>query len=119
MLRFDTAIVFSSFLKSNLAVSLRIITCVSEVLLFSGFIIVLIFIYSIDRCQYSIDFYNCVGLIMLLCTFLVFFLIDTKNKQFALFHLISFLNYYTFLLPQELLVIFKIYIFSRTFVFKI
>ena len=47
---------------------------------------------------------------MLLYPFLVFFLIDTTNKQFVWFHLINFLNYYLPLLVQELLVIFTAFV---------
>ena len=56
--------------------------------------------------QYSIHLYICIDLTMLLYTFLLI-LIDTKNKQFVLFHLINFLSYCRLLLVQELLVIFE------------
>ena len=59
--------------------------------------------------QYSIHLYICIDLTMLLYTFL-FILIDTKNKQFVLFHLINFLSYCRLLLVQELLVIFEAFV---------
>ena len=94
MLRFDKAIMFSPILKSTLLVSFSIKSCGSEFLLFSEVINIVSIVYS------------WIDLIMLLYTFLViFFLIDTKSKQFVSSHSTNFLNYHLLLLVQELLVI--------------
>ena len=53
----------------------------------------------------SILFYNFIELIMLLCTFQYFILLDANNILFYGFHLVSLQTYYLLLVVQVLLVI--------------
>ena len=64
MLRFDSAIIFSPILKSNISGNFNIKTCGLDVLLFSEWI-------------NKYPFYNWIDLIVFLYTFLWFVLIDT------------------------------------------